>query len=443
MVWDLVLDLGVIGCLIVLNGFLAMSEFAVVASKRAVLHQRAEAEARRAAGARPVGSARLALRLHDDPSRFLATVQVGITLVGVLLGAVGYATLVTPLTELFARLPVLSARAEPAASVVVVLAVTYLTLVIGELVPKRIGLAGPEAVAALVAWPMRGLSWVAAPAVWLLRQSTDVVLRALGLGGERRVTVTEDEVRQLIAEGTETGVFEPGERRMIEGVLSLADRDARSIMIPRPDMASLYLNGAEDESRSVLVKSGHSRFPVFREEGGEDLLGVVQTKDMLDRALRGEAFDIAACLRRPLIVHEGVDVLSLIELFRESSVHMAVVVDEYGTIEGLVTGMDVLQAIAGHLPEAETGRVRRIAPDAEGAWLVDGGISIHAVERRFGLTGLVTDNGYNTLAGFLLERFGHVPDVGESVVWHGVRYEVAGMSGRRITRVRIAPPRSE
>lgn len=436
MAWDL----GVILCLIVFNGFLAMSEFAVVASKRTVLRHVAKAGARMARDAGKARRARRALRLYDDPGRFLATIQVGITLIGVMLGVIGHATLVEPFASLFARLPVLSSRADTVASIIVVVAVTYLTLVIGELVPKRIGLARPEAVAGLVAFPMILLSRMAAPAVWLLRHSTDLALGVAGFGAEKRTTITEDEVRQLVAEGTETGVFEPVERRMIEGVLSLADREARTVMTPRPDMVSLFLDSGEEEMKRVLAASNHSRLPVFRTEGGEELLGVVQTKDVLDRALRGEPFEIAAWLRWPLIVHEGVDLLSLIELFRESSVHMALLVDEYGAIKGLVTATDVLQAIAGHLPERDTAQVRRVTTGGDGTWLVSGSMAIHAVERRFGLSGLASGKGYNTIAGFLLDRLGHVPDVGESIVWQGVRYDVAGMRGRRITLVRIVLP---
>lgn len=414
--------------LVLLNGFFAMSELAVVSSRKGRLKKLADDGSR---------GARVAMTLVDDPGRFLPTVQVGITLIGVLAGAFSGATLARTIASWLVDVPWLGQFADGLAIASVVVGITYLSLIFGELVPKRIALTDAERVAALVSQPLALLSRLGAPAVWLLRFSSDVVLRILGLPTARQVTITDEEVRTLVSEGAAAGVFEIAERDMIDGVMRLADRPVRAIMTPRVDVVWLDLLDTQEEIRSTIVESGRSRFPVSR--GSIDAIeGIVQAKDLLDRMLGGQSLDLSACLRQPLYVHEGTAVLKLLDLFRSSTVHMALVVDEYGSFEGIVTPTDILTAIAGEFPEdkgeAEAAIVRR----DDGSWLIDGGVDIDQLERLFDRRDLKSDDDYHTLAGFILWELGHLPQVGTRLDWKNLRFEVVDMDGRRIDRVLVS-----
>ncbi|WP_431860294.1 hemolysin family protein [Azospirillum sp.] len=425
MVWELL----VIVLLIVVNGFFAMSELAVVSARRARLQQLAE-NGRRAKGAKA------ALELAENPSHFLSTVQIGITLIGIVAGAYGGATLAERFGGRLDQIPWIAPYGQQVAFALVVAGITYLSLIVGELAPKRLALVNAEGIAVAVARPMQGLSRVALPLAWLLGASTEALLKLLRLPTTREQTVTEEEVKTLIAEGTQSGVFDPAERQMIEGVLRLADRTVRAIMTPRPDV--LWLD-PEDKPEAIATEirdSGYSRFPVCRGDVDE-VLGIVSAKALLDQALRGRAMDLRGALVQPLIVHDGTPVLRLLELFKQSTVHMAVVVDEYGSVEGIVTLTDILESIAGELPEAgqdaDAGMIRR----EDGSWLVDGMLPVDEVEARIGVPDLKGEGGYHTLAGFVLERLGHVPTAAEHFVWRGHRFEVVDMDGRRIDKVMI------
>lgn len=426
-----VFELVVVLLLILLNGVFAASEMALVSSRRARLQQMAEADDK---------GARLARRQAEDPGRFLSTVQIGITLIGILAGAYGGATIAGSFGKWLNGFPWIAPNGDAIAIGSVVVLITYLSLILGELVPKRIALGNAEAIAARVARPMQILSRIASPAVWLLGISTEGVLRVLGMRAENAESVTEEEVRSMIAEGTRRGVFVPAERQMIEGVLRLADRSVRSIMTPRPSVVWLDTADSADEVRREIKESGHTRFLVCR-GSIDDVVGTVHTRDLLDRELQGEPFDLeAAAHKRPLVVHENTSILRLLEFFRQSTRHLAVVVDEYGSVEGLVTATDVLEAIAGDLPElgqeAEASAERR----ADGSWLIDGMMTLDDVELETGFRNLRGEGDYQTLAGFLLWRFGHIPKVGETIVWEDARFEVVDMDGRRIDKVLVVPP---
>ena len=418
----------VIFLLVLLNGFFAMSELAVVSSRKARLRQMA-AEGSRGAG--------VAVTLADDPGRFLPTVQIGITLIGVLAGAFSGATLARHIASLLIDVPGVGQFSEGLGIASVVIAITYLSLIFGELVPKRIALTDAERVAAVVSRPLAWLSRLGAPAVWLLRLSSDTVLRILRLPTARQVTITDEEVRTLVSEGAAAGVFEVAERDMIDGVMRLADRPVRSIMTPRVDVVWLDLSDSQEDIRRVIVESGRSRFPVSR--GGIDAIeGIVHAKDLLDRMLAGQQFDLAACLRQPLFVHEGTSVLKLLDLFRSSIVHMALVVDEYGSFEGIVTSTDILASIAGEFPEDEGEVDTTVVRRDDGSLLIDGGIDIDQLERLLNRRDLKTHDDYHTLAGFLLWELGHLPVIGERLDWKNLRFEVVDMDGRRIDRVLIS-----
>lgn len=422
-------EIAIIVALTLLNGVFAMSELAVVSSRKARLQALADQGDR---------GARTALRLIDEPSRFLSTVQIGITLVGVVAGAYGGATLGDRLGKWLDAFPILAGRGEILGVGGVLVVITYLSIVLGELIPKRIALKNPERVASLIAPPMRMLSRIAGPFVWLLGASTDLLLRLLGLHGAREEVVTEEEVRSMISEGTQSGVFAPAEKEMIDGVLRLADRTVRSIMIPRPDVAWLDPGKPQAELLEAIRVNGHSRYPVCRGTLDE-LVGVVHTRDLLGAVVQGRPFDLEAGAGRPLVVHDGTPILKLLDLMKNSGHHMAMVVDEYGSIEGLVTLTDILEIIAGDLPEAgevvETAAVRR----EDGSWLVEGWMPVDEFGETVGVRGLRDAGDFHTVAGLVLHRLGHVPQAGESFDWNGVRFEVVDMDGRRIDKVLVVP----
>ncbi len=422
-VWQLL----VIAFLILLNGFFAMSELAVVSSRRARLEQMADEKVR---------GARAALKLLEDPTRFLSAVQAGITLIGVFAGAYSGATLADPLSQ---RLTGLGSYAYPVALAIVVVGITYLSLVVGELVPKRIAFNNPERVAAAIAPVMARLAIAGAPLVFFLRVSTDGLMRLMRMAEPPERQVTEEEVKRLIAEGARTGVFNVAERDMIDGVLRLADRSVRSIMTPRVEVVWIDLDDPTETIRREIAESGHSRYPAGR-KGLDELAGIVHTKFLLDQIARTGRFDVAASLRQPLIVHEATPVLRLLEMFRQSPVHVAVVVDEYGALEGIVTPTDILTAIAGELPEdmtdlEEAAAVRR----DDGSWLMDGMLGIHEVERLLERKDMRGDEDFETLAGFVLARLARIPQTGDHFDWDGLRFEIVDMDGRRIDRVLVAP----
>ena len=412
--------------LMLLNGFFAMSELAVVSSRRGRVAQMAESGNAGAAAA---------LKLIDDPTRFLSTVQVGITFVGIFAGAYSGATFAEPLAEVFA--PVLGSWSSTVSVAIVVTLVTYLSLVVGELVPKRIALNNAELIASRVARFLQALAALGAPIVWLLRISTEAAIRLLGLPKTPDSTVSEEEVKSLIAEGARTGVFHAAERDMIDGVLRLADRAVRSIMTPRLDVFWIDLDDPIETIQREIAESGHSRFPAGR-ESLEEFDGVVHAKDLLDQLAHGRPLDIPAALRQPLVVHEALPILRLLEMFRESPVHMAIVVDEYGAVEGLVTPTDILMAIAGDLPEEHDDGGSHAVRREDGSWLLDGLLTIDEAERVLEQSDMRGEADYETLAGFVLTNFGRIPQVGDHFSWRGLRFEIVDMDGNRIDRILVA-----
>ncbi len=415
--------------LISLNALLAMSELAVVSSRRSRLQNLVKRRHR---------GARMALRLLENPTDFLSTVQVGITLIGVLAGAFSGATLAEQLGAWLDTWPWIAPYGEPAAFAIVVPAITYVSLVVGELLPKRIALNDPERVASALAPVMRWIARVAAPAVWLVRSSTEGLLRVFGLARARTLTVTEDEVRMLVAEGTRAGVFMPKEREMIEGVLRLADRTARAIMTPRTEVAWLDISATPAEIAAQLEARRLSRLPVCQDTI-DNPLGIVHTKDLARMALAGKSVTLADVLLPPLVVLDGTPVLKLLEGFRREGLHMAIVVDEYGTTQGVVTVADIIEAVAGALPETggelETSLVKR----ADGSWLVDGSVGIDEFEDRLGVAGLRGSRTFDTVAGYALSKLGRLPIVGDTFADRAGHYEIVDMDGRRIDKLVFRP----
>lgn len=430
MAWPLL----IVFVLILLNGFFAMSELAIVSARRARLEMMAKAGS--------AGAAR-ALKLAEDPTGFLSTVQIGITLIGIFAGAYSGATLSDPLADVLRGVPSLAPYARGIAFGFVVVGTTYVSLIIGELVPKRLALRNAEGIAAFVSGPMTVLAAVGTPIVWFLRVSTEAVLRLLRLGSDAPSAVTEEEVKAMIAEGTDAGVFHEAERELLEGVIRFADRPLRGIMVPRHAMAWIDAGDPLEDVLEQVLAAGHSRFPLC--EGSiDEVLGFVHVKDILELQLKG-ARDLREVVRTPLYVSESIPALRMIELFRSSGVHVAMVVDEYGSLEGLVTPTDILTSIAGELPdigeEEPPGAVQR----EDGSWLLDGSLAVDAAAKVLVAEGMAPED-YLTLAGMIIEKLGHIPSAGESVTLHGWCFEVVDLDGRRIDKVlarRPGPARPE
>ena len=417
------LELTLVVLLIILNGFLAMSELAVVSSRTARL---------RALEAAGVRGAATALRLAEDPSKFLSTVQIGITLVGVLAGAFSGATLAERLGLYLAEQGMAETWADAVSLVGVVAIVTYLSLIIGELVPKQIALGNPERVAAFVARPLLWIGRIFAPAVMLLDVSSRLVLKLLGREGKSQETVTEEEIKMLVAEAESAGVLDPAEKQMISGVLRFGDRPVSALMTPRHEVDWVDLEDKQSEIRQKLAARRHSRLPVGK-GSVDEVVGIVQAKDLLNAYLTGEAVDIRGHVKDAPIIHESADALEMLEVLKRATVHMALVVDEYGTFQGVVTSGDILEAIAGAFREQGEESEDAVRRD-DGSWLLSGSMPRDELADLL-LLPIPADAMFHTLAGFMLDNLKRMPKVGDSVVVGGWRLEVVDMDGRRIDRV--------
>ncbi|MGE5236461.1 MAG: hemolysin family protein [Acidobacteriota bacterium] len=423
-------EIAVILLLVLANGVFAMSEIAVLSSRKVRLLQRAQAG--------DAGAA-VALRLAESPTDFLSTVQVGITLVGTLAGAFGGATLADPLAAWLARFPLLAPYRHLVALALVVAGIAFLSLVLGELAPKRLALFNPETLAAAVARPMRLLSVAATPLVRLLSGSTNLVLRLFRLKPTQDPPVTEEEIKLLLAIGTQAGMFEASEREMVERVFRLADRRVAALMTPRTKIAWLEVG---DPPGVMLEKVRTTPFArlVVAEGSLDNWLGFVRVRDVLVHLLGGEPLDLRAWLRQPHLVPEGARAMTLLERFKTSGIHLALVIDEYGGVEGLVTLNDVLEAVVGDISTggeaAETDAVQR----EDGSWLVSGTTPIEDFKELLGTVKLPgEDRGeFRTLGGFVMRRLARVPREGDHFHWGGLRFEVVDMDGNLIDKVLVA-----
>jgi putative hemolysin len=422
------IEIGIILLLIVVNGWFSMSELALVSARRARL---AVLERK---GTRGAASARL---LAEDPQRFLPTVQVGITLVSVLTGVFGGARIASHIQVWLISFPALAPFAETIALAFVVIMTTYLTLVLGELVPKHLALRRPELVACQVARPVALLARIAAPIVWLLGRSSAVVLRSMGVKRAAPQSVTEEELKALLAEGTQEGVLENEERDMIERVLRLADKPVRAIMTPRTELAWIDRTDPPKDIAVALKSAPHSRFVVC--DGSIDnVVGVVQAKDLLDRILGGGDISINATIRQPIVVPDTVTALDALERLKSDPLGLALVMDEYGSFEGVVTAADVLEAIVGD--PTDTAPSPGAAGEAgDGNMVMDGMMPVDELKARLSLPDLPAEGSYHTLAGLILALLRRVPRVGDRIVFAGWRFEVLEMDGRRVDKVRAGP----
>ncbi len=427
---SLTAKLSVVFILILLNGFFAMAELAIVSARRTRLKQFADDGDR---------GARLALQMAEDPASFLSIVQIGMTLNSVLAGAFSGATLAGQFGVYLNTISWISPHGEVAALALTVAGVTYLNLVIGELVPKRIGLSYAEPIARRVAFAMGFFATLAAPVVWLLRQSTELSLQALRLANPKDISVTQEEVKDMIAEGAESGVFQPAEKDMLEGVMRVADRTVRTIMTPRLDMVWLGIEDTLKEHQNIIRSSGYSRFPVARGDL-EEILGVVHAKDILNALFDGQPVVLNTVMRPPLLVPDTTPVLRLLDQFKQFGQHVAVVVDEYGSVQGIVSITDILEAITGDLSERGQDNEDKPVQREDGSWLIDGMTPLDEVEMLLGLKKMRGEGNFHTLAGFMVEQLGRLPLSGDHFTWEDARFEVVDMDGRRVDKVLVHPP---
>ncbi|MDZ8110075.1 MAG: hemolysin family protein [Nostoc sp. DedQUE12a] len=417
--------------LFIANGVFSMSEMAIVSARKVRLQQLAN---------QGDAKARVALKLAESPNNFLSTIQVGISLIGILTGAFGGATIANRLAVYVKLVPVLAPYSEPLSFGIVVLIITYFSLIIGELVPKRLALNNPEGIAAFVAIPMRALSAIASPMVHLLSASTDMVLRLLGVTQSTEPQVTEEEIKILIEQGTEAGTFEEAEQDMVERVFRLGDRPVSYLMTPRPDIVWLDLDDTAEENRQKMVDSAYSRYPVC--QGGLDnVLGVIPVTDLLARSFRGEQLDLTVGLRQPVFVPESTRGLKVLELFKQTVTHMALVVDEYGVIQGLVTLNDIMSEIVGDVPSTDGQDQPQAVQREDGSWLLDGMLPVEEFLELFDMEEWESEEpgSYQTLGGFVITHLGRIPAAADHFDWEGMRIEVMDMDGNRVDKVLVVP----
>ena len=428
------MDFAILLGLIVLNGLFAMSEIALLTARKARL-QKLVADGDRSAAA--------ALALGDDPTRFLSTIQIGITSIGILNGIVGEAAFAAPLSRWFLELGVSPAYAGMLATALVVIVVTYVSIVVGELVPKRLGQISPEAIARLVARPMGWLALLSRPFVKLLGGSTNLLLKSLGVDPTATQNFTEEDIHAMLAEGSESGVIERNEHAMVRNVFRLDERQISSLMVPRSDVVYLDITESQEMNLAKVAETDHSRFPVCR-GGLDDVIGFVHTKQLLAQSLRGLSIDFSQNLQEVLYVPETLTGMELLENIRNSNTQIALVLDEYGEVQGLITLQDLLEAITGEF--ASPGDENSWALQREdGSWLLDGLIPIPELKDRLGLRTVPEEEKarYQALSGMLMLVLGRMPQTGDAIVWEDWKLEVVDMDGKRIDKVLASPVSAE
>jgi len=429
------LELFLILVLVVANGVFSGSEIAIVSARKIRLEQLAKRGNRKA---------KLALKLANSPNNFLSAVQIGITLIGILSGAVGGATIARRLGEFLQTVPLLQAYANPLGIFLVVSLITYLSLVVGELVPKRIALSNPELIACNVAPVMQWLARITSPVVYVLGVSTDGLLRLLGIKTQEESPITEEEIRVLIRQGTQAGMIEEAEQEMVERVFRLGDRPVKTLMTPRTSIAWLDVESDWLENQQEILETPYSRFPVGR-DSLDECLGFVRVKDILNCQWSGQAINLETLVQPPLFVAESTRSLNVLEMFRESGTHLALITDEYGGIEGLVTLNDLMEAIVGNIPNDDEIEEPQIIEREDGSYLLDGLLSIDEFKELFDIETLSNEEegNYHTLGGFVIESLGKIPQSGEWFISDGLRVEVVDMDSIRIDKVlvsQLSPP---
>jgi putative hemolysin len=412
-----------IAILILINALLAMSEAALVASRKARLQQQANEGNK---------SSTLALKLIEDPNIFLSTIQIGITLIGVLAGAVGGATVSKALAIALQNVPYIGAYSNSIALGIVVLVITILTIWLGELVPKRLGLNSPEKIAQLVAGPMLFVSKVFSPLIKLMSLATNFVLQLIGVDPSAEPPVTEEEIHLLINQGTQAGVFQEAEQDMVEGIFSLGDSRVYSLMTPRTEIVWLDITDSIQEIRAKIADCPFSRFPV-RQDSLDTIVGIVKSRDLLLESLSDKEFDLKNLLKPAFFIPETMFASRALELFKEKKTELLLVVDEFGGLQGLLTINDILEEIVGAMEFEEPQATQR----QDGSWLLDGMLEVDEFKELFKFNSLPHEDEYETLSGFMMTSLGRVPQPSDNFDWSGYRFEVMDMDGRRVDKVLV------
>jgi putative hemolysin len=427
----LALDILVIMVLVLANGLFSGAEIAIISSRRHRLDQLSK-QGRR--------SARLVQRLAASPNQFLSTVQIGITLIGILSGAVGGATVARRLNELLERIPLLGPYSEGLSFALVVALITFLSVVIGELVPKRLALANPEQLACAMAPAMHWLSRASGPLVHLLSSSTEALLKLLGVSDSDQLDITEDEIKAMIRQGTDSGVFEEVEHDMVQRVFRLGDRTIKTLMTPRTEIIWLDAEETLEQNLQEVLESTHSCFPVGK--GSLDqCIGVVRVRNLFSAKISGEPIDLQGLIQPPLFLAESTRALSVLEQFKRTGIHIGLITDEFGGVEGLVTLNDLMEGIVGDLPSVDDQEGPLIVPRADGSWLVDGGLDLDALIKVIGRDIFDSDREgrYHTLAGFVLHVLERIPRESDRFEWQGFCFEVVDMDGKRVDKLLVTP----
>jgi putative hemolysin len=423
-------ELSIVLVLILMNGLFVVSEMAIISARKVRLQHLVNQGSKKA---------RMALELASNPSRFLPTVQVGITLMAILSGARGESAISGLLLPVLVAVPVLSAYAQPIASTVAIAIITYLTIVIGELVPKQLALSNPERISVLVAKPLNLLGSLGSPLSHVLSISTNFIVKILGIRPSTEPDVTEEEIRVMIGQGTESGMFEEAEQDMMERVMNLGDRKVGAMMSPRPDIVWLDIEDPWPVNRDKIVESQYSRFPVCKEVL-DHVVGVIHVADMLSQSLVGEPVNLTTSLIQPLLVPESTKGLKVLEQFKETGTHIGMVVDEYGVIQGLVTLNDLLEEIVGNIQDVEQPEPPQAVQREDGSWLLDGMLPIDEFLELFELDeeSIEQRGSYNTLGGFIIMQLGKIPQETDHFEWDHLKFEVMDMDGNRVDKVMVS-----
>ncbi len=413
----------IIAILIFFNNILAMSEAALLAARKARLQQRFTEGDNQAA---------IALKLTNNPNLFLSVIQIGITLIDVLTGAVAGATLAELASTAIQTVPVLAPYAHSLGLGIVVIIITYFSIILGELVPKRLAIQNPERIAIIVARPMLVISKILSPVVRFLSFSTEVVLRMIGMRPSNEPLITEEEIQVLLDQGTQAGIFEVAEQDMVASIFQLNDRRINSLMTPRPEIVWLDLRDETEEIVRKIAESPYSRFPVC--QGSLDnVLGIVKARDLLVPILTGEPIKLKQCLQPALFIPETAFASRALEVFKENGRELMLIIDEFGGIQGLLTINDIIEEIFGDIETPEPQATQR----QDGSWLLDGMLGIDDFKDIFHLGALPNENDYETLGGFVMLQLGHIPDPADQFEWEGLRFEVVDMDGRRVDKILV------
>lgn len=413
--------------LILLNGVFAMSEIALISARKSNLTN----DSRKGSQ-----TARIALKLANDPDKFLSTVQIGITLIGIVTGIYSGDALADDFGNLLIQWGLPTTYAHPIAQSLIVILVTYLSILFGELVPKRIGMSASARVAKLLARPMYALSILASPFVWLLSKSTSLIFTLMNINTTSE-KVTEEEIKSMIEEGTESGEVQEVEQDIVDRVFSLGDRSLSTIMTHRSDIVCIDLDMTNAQIYRIVCEHLYQVYPVTRNKSLDDIVGTVYLKDLFGK-LQDESFELRNVIRPAQFFHENMDVYKALDLIRENHIKYGLICDEFGSLQGIITMKDILEALVGSLPE-ETEEPD-IMPRKDGSWLIDGQCSFYDFLKHFDDEDLYADYNYNTLGGLILQQLGHIPQAGETLEWNGFQLEIADMDGARIDKVLVIPP---